>query len=88
MTDIQRLEQKIDASNDKMDKLVETMTTFIAFQSRAEERHISTSSRLEKLEEMTAKLWDMVHKNAIVVNGALAIVGIVIGALASRYFGG
>ena len=87
MSDIQRLEQKIDKSNDKMDKLIETMTTFIAFQARAEERHTSTSSRLEKLEELVSKLWDMVHKNALIVNAAVGFGCLVIGGLVSWYLG-
>ena len=87
MSSIERLEQKIDSSNDKMDKLVETMTTFIAFQARAEERHTSTDSRISKLEELVAKLWDMVHKNALIVNGALGICGIIVGAVAAKYWG-
>lgn len=88
MSDIQRLEQKIDHSDTKLDKLIETMTTFIAFQARAEERHSSTSDRLLKLEELVAKLWDMVHKNSLFVNGALGLGGIIIGAMATKYLGG
>jgi len=74
MSELKDLGQKIDKSNDKIDKLIETMTTFVAFQARAEERHDSTSRRLLKLEEMIAKLWDMVHRNALFVNGAVAVV--------------
>jgi putative N-acetylmannosamine-6-phosphate epimerase len=87
MSDIDRLEQKIDSTNDKMDKLVEAMTTFIAFQARAEERHQSTDNRINKLEELVSKLWDMVHKNALIVNGALAVCGIIVGAVAAKYLG-
>lgn len=83
MSDIERLERKIDEQstsiNGKMDKLIETMTTFVAFQARAEERHSTSNQRLEKLEAKVDKLWDMVHRNALFVNGAVAIVsGIVI----------
>ena len=74
MSELKALGQKIDQSNDKIDKLIETMTTFVAFQARAEERHDSTSRRLIKLEDMTAKLWDMVHRNALFVNGAVFVV--------------
>jgi len=74
MSELKALGQKIDQSNDKIDKLIETMTTFVAFQARAEERHDSTSRRLVKLEDMTAKLWDMVHRNALFVNGAVFVV--------------
>ena len=79
MSELKALEQKIDQSNSKMDKLIETMTTFIAFQARAEERHTSTSKRLEKLEELVAKLWDMVHKNSLIVNGAIGLICLVAG---------
>ena len=79
MSELKALEQKIDQSNSKMDKLIETMTTFIAFQARAEERHSSTSKRLEKLEELVAKLWDMVHKNSLIVNGAIGLICLVAG---------
>ena len=75
---IQRLEQKIDEQsssiNGKMDKLIETMTTFVAFQARAEERHSTSNKRLEKLEIKMEKVWDMVHRNALFLNGAVAIV--------------
>ena len=78
MNDIEKLEQRIDAKFDKlidtMNKLSETMTTFIGFQSRAEERHINSSILLKKLEAKVDKLWDMVHKNSLVVNGVVAVV--------------
>jgi len=92
MSDIQRLEQKIDKQNDqmngKMDKLIETMTTFVAFQARAEERHANNNKRLDKLEELVAKLWDMVHKNSLIVNGAVGVGCLVIGAGISWALGG
>lgn len=76
--DIQRLEQKIESqgadTSQKLDKLIETMTTFVAFQARAEERHSTSSKRIEKLEEKMEKVWDMVHRNALFLNGAVAIV--------------
>jgi len=74
MSELETLGQKIDQSNSKIDKLIETMTTFVAFQARAEERHDSTSRRLIKLEDVTSTLWDMVHRNALFVNGAVFIV--------------
>ena len=77
MSELKALKQTIDQSNSKIDKLIETMTTFVAFQARAEERHDSTSRRLAKLEDVTTKLWDLVHRNALFVNGAIAVVTIV-----------
>lgn len=96
MSDIERLEQKIDQhidnqvrSNDKLEaaleKISDSMVTFVGFQTRAEERHSNMNQRLEKLEtqaitrfekleDRVDKLWDMVHKNSLVVNGIVAVV--------------
>lgn len=74
MSELERLSRKIDKSNDKIDTLVETMTAFVAFQARAEERHDDTARRIGKLEDLVDSLWDMVHKNSILVNGAVAVV--------------
>ena len=80
MSEIKDLGKKIDDSNTKMDRLIETMTTFIAFQARAEERHDSSSKRLEKLETLVDKLWLKVHTNSIKVNGAQWVACLIIGA--------
>lgn len=54
MSEIQRLEQKIDersaATDKKLDQLIETMTTFIAFQARSEERHVNDREWKERFE--------------------------------------
>ena len=80
---IHRLEQKIDEQsvsiNGKMDKLIETMTTFVAFQARAEERHSNSNKRLEKLEVKMEKVWDMVHKNSLIVNAAVGLTSLFVG---------
>lgn len=99
MSDIQRLEQKIDSQNssmnEKMDKLIETMTTFVAFQARAEERHANGSDRFDKIEarqdkadDKLSKIWDMVHKNSIVVNGAIGFGCLLVGSVATWLLGG
>ena len=77
MSELKALEQKIDSIADTAVRsehlyqgLLEQMTTFVSFQARAEERHV----RLEKVETRVDKLWDMVHKNSLVVNGVVAVV--------------
>ncbi len=88
MTDVSKLEQKIDSQNSKIDTLVETMTTFVSFQARAEERHSYTKETLDKLVERVDTLWDMVHRNALIVNGAVAIVTAVSIWIIKGYIGG
>ena len=87
MNEWDRLEQKIDKQNDKMDQLIETMTTFVAFQARAEERHSTSNRRLDKLESKVEKLWDMVHKNSLVVNGAIGATCLIGGSVATWILG-
>lgn len=87
MSEWDRLEQKIDKQNDKMDQLIETMTTFVAFQARAEERHSTSNRRLDKLESKVEKLWDMVHKNSLVVNGAIGATCLIGGSVATWILG-
>ena len=88
MSGNEKLEQKIDDTNSKMDKLIETMTTFVAFQSRAEERHEYTTKAQNKLEARVDKLWDMVHKNSLIVNAAVAVVTAIVIWQLKSYFGG
>lgn len=77
MSELKILGQKIDSvaasatrSETLYQGLLEQMTTFVAFSARAEERHI----RLEKVETRVDKLWDMVHKNSLIVNGVVFVV--------------
>lgn len=88
MSDEQRLEQKIDKQNDKLDKLVETMTTFIAFQARSEERHTTSNDRLEKVEDRLDTLWDMVHKNSLILNAAWGFACLIVGGLVTWVLNG
>lgn len=87
---IHRLEQKIDEQsvsiNGKMDKLIETMTTFVAFQARAEERHSNSNKRLEKLEARMDTVWDLVHKNSLIVNAAVGCVSLLAGGFLTWFF--
>jgi len=55
MSEIKALEQKIDNSNGKIDQLIETMTTFIAFQARAEERQNSDREEQRRVERYQEK---------------------------------
>lgn len=85
MSDIKILEQKIDshievqkASNDRvettLEKIGESLVALVGFQARAEERHHNTTKTMEKLQARVDKLWDMVHRNSLVVNGVVAVV--------------
>lgn len=99
MSDIQRLEQKIDdfnsrhlASTERMEssigKMSDSIVTLVGFQARAEERHKSSNIRLDKLEAKIEKLWDMVHKNSLIVNAALGIGGLIVGGVITWFFRG
>jgi len=64
------------------------VTSLIAFQARAEERHENSSERFEKLEDKVDKLWDKVLKNSLIVNGALIVCSLIIGGMVSMLVGG
>ena len=85
MSELKALEQKIDNLHDRhaestermersITKMSESIETFVAFSARAEERHSTTSIRLDKFESKLEILWDMVHKNSLFVNGGVAVV--------------
>ncbi len=99
MSGYEALEQKIDnlhvrhsESTERMENSIEKMSesiqTFVAFSARAEERHSSSSKRIDKIETKLEKLWDMVHKNSLVVNAAIGFVCLTIGGIFSWLFAG
>jgi hypothetical protein len=99
MSDVQRLEQKIDLLHERhidstvrmeasIEKMSESVQTFVAFQARAEERHASNNARLDKVETKLERLWDMVHKNSLIVNAALGITGLIVGGFITWFFRG
>ena len=102
--EVRTLESKIDETNSKMDRLIETMTTFVAFQARAEERHENekdfkkeTRRDISKLQEVVATCVTQEEFKPVLADTqfntrVVAIIGVIssliIGALAMRYFGG
>ena len=99
MADLSALEQKIDnlhirhsESTERMEKSIgkmsESIETFVAFSARAEERHSTNTKRMDKLEDRLEILWDMVHKNSLIVNGALILISLGVGGFASWLFSG
>lgn len=85
MSELRALEQKIDMLHNQhgestvrmeqsIGKMSESIETFVAFSARAEERHSTHSARLDKFEDKLETLWDMVHKNSLVVNGGIGLV--------------
>ena len=94
MSELKALELKIDNLHDRHDestvrmersigKMSESIETFVAFSARAEERHSTSSARLDKFETKLEKLWDMVHKNSLVVNGVIGLLCLVVGSYVS-----
>ena len=99
MSELKALEQKIDIlhtqhgeSTMRMErsigKMSESIETFVAFSARAEERHSTSTARLDKFEDKLETLWDMVHKNSLIVNGALIIASLLIGGGVTWLLGG
>lgn len=87
MSGLKDLEKKIDGSNTKIDKLIDVMTDLLKFQARAEVMHETSSKRLEKVESKVDKLWDMVHKNSLIVNGAVGLLCLITGSTVSMFLG-
>lgn len=105
MSDIQKVEQKIDAhiaaqkehnalqlrSSQRMeaalDKMSEAMVTFVGFQARAEERHLSdrewrktVEKHQDKQDERIARVEETSKKNAIIINGAVGALSLIAGS--------
>jgi adenosyl cobinamide kinase/adenosyl cobinamide phosphate guanylyltransferase len=98
MSDIQRVEQKIDMhiseqqqSNrrveDALNKLSEAITTFVGFQARAEERLLndkewrqSVEQHQDRQDERIAMVEKVSNKNALLVNGAVGVLSLVLGS--------
>lgn len=68
---------------DAVAEVAKGVASLMQFQATQEERH----KRFEKLEAKVEKLWDMVHKNALIVNGGLMIAGIILGAVTTWMLG-
>lgn len=99
MSELKALEQKIDMLHDQhgestvrmetsISKMSESIQTFVAFSARAEERHSTTSARLDKFESKLETLWDMVHKNSLVVNAAIGLICLAAGGFITWLFSG
>jgi len=99
MSELKALEQKIDSLHSRHDestgrmetaieKMSQSIETFVAFSARAEERHSTSSARLDKYESKLETLWDMVHKNSLVVNGAIGLLCLIVGGSVSFVMGG
>ena len=99
MSELKALEQKIDMLHTQhgestvrmersISKMSESIETFVAFSARAEERHSTSTARLDKFEDKLEVLWDMVHKNSLIVNGALIIASLLIGGGVTWLLGG
>jgi len=71
-----------------------TLNELLKFQVRTEERNNQRhefekriATRTDKLEDKVSTLWDMVHKNSIVVNGAIGFGCLVAGSVATWLLG-
>jgi len=84
--------QEIKGELAETNKLMRTLTEVSI---RNEERQANSSEalerlggRLEKYEDKLSTLWDMVHKNSLIVNGALILASSVVGGGITYYFWG
>ena len=64
------------------------LTSLLAFQARAEERHENSNAKIEKLEVRVDTLWDMVNKNSLIVKAGLIVLSLLSGGLISWFFRG
>lgn len=105
MSDIQKVEQKIDSHIEAqrehnvrqersairmeaaLDKMSEAITTFVGFQARAEERHLSdrewrksVEKHQERQDERIDRVEEVSSKNALLVNGAVGVLSLIVGS--------
>ena len=105
MSDIQKVEQKIDSHIEaqrehntrqersairmelSLDKMSEAITTFVGFQARAEERHLndkewqkSVEAHQDKQDSRIDRVEDVSSKNALLVNGAVGALSLIVGS--------
>ena len=84
MSELKALEQKIDSLHDKHNDSTLRMESSIGkMASSVEKRHSTSSARQDKFENKLEKLWDMVHKNSLVVNGVIGLLCLVVGSYVS-----
>ena len=94
MSELKALEQKIDSLHDKhnestlrmessIGKMASSVEKFVISSALSEERHSTSSARQDKFENKLEKLWDMVHKNSLVVNGVIGLLCLVVGSYVS-----
>lgn len=78
---IELLIKSNDQIKETQDETNKTLNKLLRFQVVTEERNQQRhefeqriGKRMDKIEDKVSTLWDMVHKNSLVVNGVVAVV--------------
>ena len=81
----------IQSNNEIRDVQLETNRTLnklIEVSVRNEERQEHSAAGLKRLGDKVDVLWDMVHKNSLIVNGALIVTSLAVGGGLTFLMGG